>query len=94
MTKPYITAEKLYVTWSIVAVISIVFIPIILALTSSGGEQKPLIWLAYSLPYIFGGYGLLSILTSLLFKQWFKKHWFINVAIFAVVVFLFLLTID
>ncbi|GAB3830137.1 hypothetical protein [Pontibacter rugosus] len=78
----YFTAPNLYILWAIVTGFSIVVVPLILGLTSSGGEQKPLIWIAFALKYIILGFMLLSILTTLVFKEWVKKCWHINLFVF------------
>jgi hypothetical protein len=80
--KKYFTAPNLYILWAIVTGISIVVVPLILGLTSSGGEQKPLTWIAYAIEPILWGFMLLSVLTTLMFKEWVKKYWYINLLVF------------
>ena len=42
---------------------------------ASGGEQKPLTTLAKMIVVTIYGAAILSILTAILFRQWFKKNW-------------------
>ena len=79
----YFTATNLYILWAIVTGISIVVVPLILGLTTSGGEQKPLIWMALVIEPILWGFMLLSVLTTLMFQEWAKKYWYINLLVFS-----------
>ncbi len=45
---------------------------------ASGGEQKPLITLATMIVVAIYGAAIFSILTPLLFRQWFKKNWWFS----------------
>ncbi|WP_316787006.1 hypothetical protein [Pedobacter frigiditerrae] len=54
----------------------------ILSMGHSGGEQVPMTLIAYALNYFIYGLFFISILTSILFWNWFKKYWYINLIIF------------
>jgi len=86
--KQAISAGSIYVIWSAISAFSILVVPIILGLTSSGGEQKPLIWIAYSIEPILWGYLLICIGTTLFFYKWTKEYWFVNAATFGTTVWI------
>jgi hypothetical protein len=80
--KKYFTAPNLYILWAIIAGVAIVVVPLILGLTSSGGEQKPLTWIALAIEPIVWGFFFLSVLTTLIFQDWVKRYWYINLLVF------------
>jgi len=86
--KQAITGGSIYVIWSAISAFTLLVVPIILGLTSSGGEQKPLNWIAYSIVPIIWGYLLISISTTLFFHRWTKEHWYINAATFGTTVWI------
>jgi hypothetical protein len=49
-----------------------------------GGDQRPLILLAYAVDVLVYGFFILSIFTTVLFWRWFKKHWYLNALIFVI----------
>ena len=71
--KNYFTAHSLYILWAIITGILLVVVPLVLGITSSGGEQKPLIWIASSIEPIVWGFMLLSVLTTIVFKEWVRS---------------------
>lgn len=71
---------KLYLLWFILIVIFCLAIPI-LSIGAPGGEQKPLTLLSYATNYFFYGYFVLGVLTSIFYRQWFKKYWYVNLVI-------------
>jgi len=76
-----ITAWNIYLVWTGVTVISIILIPLILGFTTSGGEQKPLIWISIVATPIIWGYLFISILTSFLSKKWIQEYWYVNLGV-------------
>ena len=84
VSKKYFTAWNLYILWTFVTTVLVLFVLLILGGTSSGGEQKPLIWLFKIVKPIAWGYLLLSVLTSLIFNEWIKEYWYINLLVFGV----------
>jgi hypothetical protein len=60
----------------------------ILTINSSGGEQKPLIYLSESIYVVLYGYLFISIFTSICFFSWFKKYWYVNALVFLVTSFI------
>ena len=59
-------------------ILMIVLTPILMFISNngaSGGEQKPLTTLATIIVVAIYGAAILSILTPLVFRQWFKKNW-------------------
>ena len=61
----------------------------ILSMGHSAGEQRPLTLLSYLLEITFYGFLIISILTPIFFLEWFKKYWYLSVAI-ALISFLIL----
>jgi hypothetical protein len=53
---------------------------------ASGGEQKPLTTLATMIVVTIYGAAMLSVLTSLLYSQWFKKHWWFSIVIILTII--------
>jgi hypothetical protein len=53
---------------------------------ASGGEQKPLTTLATMIVVTIYGVAIFSILTPLLFRQWFKKNWWFSFVIILTVI--------
>ena len=51
----------------------------------SGGEQIPLTLIAYSILPILIGYLVISVLTTVYFKVWFRKYWLLNVSVFLII---------
>ncbi len=60
----------------------------ILSIGHSGGEQVPLILLSYAVDYLVYGLLLISILTSLVYRNWVKKYWYVNVVVFCITAYL------
>ena len=59
---------------------------------ASGGEQKPLITLAYMINITIYGAAIISILTSCFYRRWLKKNWwFILIIILTVIPVIILL---
>lgn len=80
--KKYIKPHVIYLSWTIMILI-FWFIGIPIAnIGHSGGEQIPLTLLAYSIGPVIIGYLLISILTTIFFKVWFRKYWLLNVIVF------------
>ena len=80
---------KIYLFWFILVVLfSFIGIPI-LSMGHSGGEQKPLTLLSYTLEWFFYGLLLITLITPFLFLAWFKNYWYISVGI-ALLSFFFL----
>ncbi|OAQ40182.1 hypothetical protein A5893_17415 [Pedobacter psychrophilus] len=73
-------------TFIIFFVFCIIFVPL-LSIGHSGGEQVPMTLLAYAFTYLHYSLICVSILTSIIFRTWFKKYWFINLTIFVVLIF-------
>ena len=67
----------------------IILTPVFMYITNigaSGGEQKPLTTLAAMIVVAIYGAAIFSILTPLLFRQWFKKNlWFSLVIILTII---------
>jgi hypothetical protein len=53
---------------------------------ASGGEQKPLTTLATMIVVGIYGAAIFSLLTPLLFRQWFKKNWWFSFVIILTVI--------
>ena len=53
---------------------------------ASGGEQKPLTTLATMIVVAIYGTAIFSILTPLLFRQWFKKNWWFSFVIILTII--------
>ena len=53
---------------------------------ASGGEQKPLTTLATMIVVGIYGAAIFSILTPLLFRQWFKKNWWFSFVIILTII--------
>jgi hypothetical protein len=87
LSKPLISPSRIY-GWSIFAFLVFTFIGIpLLSRGHSGGEQVPLTLLADQLLYSTYYFLFLSILTTILYWEWFKRTWYINVAIFVLTSF-------
>jgi hypothetical protein len=83
-SKKFITVWNLYLLWTAVTIILVVVVPLVLGGTSSGGEQKPLIWLFKVVEPVFWGYLLLGVLTTLFFHEWVKEYWYINLLVIGI----------
>ena len=72
---------KLYLVW-ILLFLLFCFIGIpILNKGHSGGEQIPLILLSYSIEYFIYGLLAISLLTPLIYPNWFRKYWYVSFGI-------------
>lgn len=67
----------------------IIGIPL-LSMGHSDGEQVPMTLIAYAINYFIYGLFFISIFTSILFWNWFKKYWYVNLVIFILTSFLIL----
>ena len=93
LMKKYLKPHIIYLTWTLLAVIFWFVVIPIASIGHSGGEQVPLTLLAESLGPITLGYFTISILTTILFKDWFKKYWIVNLIIFSLTTFLLTMSI-
>lgn len=79
---------KIYLVW-VILIVLFLFIGIpILSSGHSGGEQKPLTLLAYTLNWLFYGLLIISLITPFLFFVWFKRYWYINIIVALISIFL------
>lgn len=86
--KTFESPFKIYLYGTIIFLaLCVVGIPI-LSIGHSGGEQVPTTLIAYALNYFIYGIFFVSILSSILFWNWFKKYWYINSVIFILTGFL------
>ncbi len=86
--KRFLKPHFIYIAWTIL-VLGFLFIGIPVAnIGHSGGEQIPLTLLAYSIQPILIGYLLISIFTSIIFLDRFKKYWFLNLIVFSLTAYL------
>jgi hypothetical protein len=91
--KKYIKPHIIYLTWSLLILLFWFVVIPIADYGHSGGEQVIMTLLAYSLKPIILGYFTISILTTLLFRSWFRKYWFVNVMIFSITTYLLIISI-
>jgi hypothetical protein len=75
-TNPY----KIYIIWISLFVFLCLLIPI-LSHGHNGGEQLGFTLFGHILNYFIEGLFLIAIITSFLYKAWFKTHWYVGVAI-------------
>ena len=76
--KLFPTPKWVYLGWLLLFILFL-FIGIpLLSKGYSGGEQRPLVLLGYSLNIFIYGIISISILIPVLYKSWFKKYWYIN----------------
>lgn len=90
--KKYIKPHTIYLTWTLLILI---FWFVVIPNADSGhagGEQVIMTLLAYSLKPIILGYFTISILTTFLYKNWFRKFWFVNVIIFSITTYLLIIS--
>ncbi|MBN2396116.1 MAG: hypothetical protein JXC36_06610 [Candidatus Atribacteria bacterium] len=74
----------IYVSWTgLIVFFCFVVIPLA-SIGHSGGEQVPLTFLAYAIGPAIWGYFVISIMTSIVFKKWFKTYWIINLIVFLI----------
>lgn len=72
---------NLYLIWIFLLVLYTVIAIPLLSLNSPGGEQRPLT-LLFGVPYlVIYGFLAISILSIFINFQWFKKYWYLSVAI-------------
>jgi len=83
-----ITVWNIYLFWTGLTGISIILIPLILGATTSGGEQKPLIWISIVVTPIIWGYLIISILTSFLSRKWIQEYWYVNLGVLVLTVWI------
>lgn len=83
MKRFFNNAKNIYLTWVLLFIVFCFLIPF-LSYGHNGGEEKGLTLLAYAVNYLLEGLFILSILTSFLFKKWFKKYWYVNFLIFII----------
>ena len=84
MTRKSLNPLVIMRIWVLLVLISdLIFVPYYIY-HSSGGEQKPLTYLASSITIAIGGIFILSILAVILYFRWFKQYWFVNCIIFLV----------
>ena len=75
---------KIMINWLLfLCVVGVIVTPILFA-TTVGGEQKPLTFLAYLMLTAIYSTFFLSIVTAIIYFDWFKKYWFINLIFFLV----------
>jgi len=72
----------IYIIWILIIILlGIIVIPI-LSIGTSGGEQKPYILMESFMVVLIYGLLFLSFIISILYWNWYKKYWYINVSIF------------
>jgi len=81
--------RRIYQVWIILFVIFGVFIPI-LSIGHSGGEQMPFTLLSYAVNYLVYGLLIISAITPIFFRAWFKRYWYIPVLTMLIAIFLIL----
>ena len=86
--KKYIKPHIIYLTWTLLTFIFWFVIIPIADIGHAGGEQVIMTLLAYSLRPIILGYFTISVLTTFLFRNWFRKFWFVNVIILSITTYL------
>ncbi len=69
---------KLILYWLLLLLVVSIIITPILYITTVGGEQRPLTFLVYMITLAVYGTFILSIVTSFIYFDWFKKYWYIN----------------
>ncbi len=67
--------------WTISLIVLTPIMMFISNIGASGGEQKPLTILATMIAVTIYGAAVLSVLTSFLYRQWFKRNWWFGFVI-------------
>jgi hypothetical protein len=67
--------------WFFGASIITILIMLLSGLSTSGGKQIPMIVFSYSIYVIPSGVFLICILSPFVYRDWFRKYWFIIVII-------------
>lgn len=74
----------IYISWTGVIVFFCLVVLPLANIRHSGGEQVPLALLAHAIGMAILGYFVISILTSIIFKKWFRNYWIINLIVFLI----------
>jgi hypothetical protein len=70
--------------WFFVSSALTILIMILSGLSTAGGGQIPMIVFSYSIYVIPSGVLLICLLSPFVYRDWFKKYWFIIVIIAAI----------
>ncbi|MBO9684098.1 MAG: hypothetical protein J7502_15775, partial [Flavisolibacter sp.] len=77
-----LTPPKIYLLWALFYFLFLVIGIPIYNNGHSGGEQRPLTFIAYSINYFLYGIICISfIIIPVFFLNWFKRYWVIPIAI-------------
>ena len=84
----FINPWKIYLICIAVFVLFVCMGIPLLNIGHSGGEQRPLVLLGYALNWLVYGMLLVSFTIPFLFIDWFKKYWYISIAVISICLYL------
>lgn len=76
MPKPW----RLYLLWIAICSFFYLFIPVLSA-NSDSSAQVPFVLGTYARVALICGTFLISLINTFMFREWFKKFWYINITI-------------
>lgn len=74
---------KILIYWLIFCIIITVGGMILLGVATTGGEQKPLLFLVFMLKVTVYSIFIISILSIPFYLQWVRKYWYVNLCFLA-----------
>ena len=70
--------------WFFGASVITILVMVLSGLSNSGGKQIPMIVFSYSIYIIPSGVFLICLLSPIVYRDWFRKYWYIIVIIAAI----------
>lgn len=69
---------RLILVWLAITVTATLIYVVVLGLSTSGGQQKPFIFIGKVIPVIVYGILFIGVVTIPFYSSWVKKHWYVN----------------